>query len=941
MIHVVKRDGEIVLFDPDKIIKAINKAAKNTVKGVDSALAEKIADEISNIKEDKSVEDIQDAIVKKLMASSRKDIAEKYVIYRNKRSEFREANSKLMREISVKLSAKDVQNQNANVDEKSFGGRMGEANDVVMKKFALEHCMSKMARKNHENNEIYIHDLNSYSVGSHNCADGSMWIRVKQDGFPRTISLSDFAKELNIGEGRIADVSKSDFEILSKDGWTKLLNVSCRRLKDSEKLFTINTRTGLPLKLTGKHRVPVVENGKEIVKNVEDLTTGDVLLNVGDIQLSTEEIASSFMDLTKLNDPAMDLRIVNLSPLKSYLRYKYNIQFSEYAKKNKFRFPANAAYLDIHDYEKLCREYPLSFELISQLRIKSCGSKHDYPLFIPYTKELAKVYAYIYADGGVYIDESQSLFQLTFTNTNEALVDDFVDCYESCFGYRLNKSYAKSWHTSPCTRVTDGSRLIVKIFKEYAGARKFGANDISMPDFVMNGSNDIKYAYLSACIDTDGCMGSVISYTSCCKQYCDQLCMVLESLGYHPTVIQDGRKGDVYRFGVKTGHRNFDSYRVSVYRGDEKYTLQSKMSTLKYNDGYCYRGMTGKYNENKIISISSSCPRTLVYDMETMSHWYVINNYVSHNCLSIPFDKLLANGFNTRQTDIRPANSVNTAFQLVAVIFQLQSLNQFGGVSATHLDWTMVPYVRKSFTKYIKNGLIYIEKKSEYKTERFDKWLKYNNHSDGTIHLDDEEFKNQHPDAWEYAMDMTTKEVYQAVEGMFHNLNTLQSRSGNQLPFTSINYGTCTLPEGRMVIKALLDVAISGVGKLHKTSVFPCCIFQYDKKVNGQKGAPNYDLYRLALKCTAKRLYPNYCNTAWSNQHSAIMDDRNMKREVLESLTEKQKDVLLVKLKNNPELAEKLDIIVDNNKLSINIDKEHPYEINSTMGYFYGSSKIF
>lgn len=135
-----------------------------------------------------------------------------------------------------------------------------------------------------------------------------------------------------------------------------------------------------------------------------------------------------------------------------------------------------------------------------------------------------------------------------------------------------------------------------------------------------------------------------------------------------------------------------------------------------------------------------------------------------------------------------------------------------------------------------------------------------------------------------------------------------------------------------MVIKALLDVAISGVGKLHKTSVFPCCIFQYDKKVNGAKGTPNYDLYRLALKCTAKRLYPNYCNTAWSNQHSAIMDDRNIKREVLNSLTEKQKDVLLAKLKDNPELADKLDIIINDNALSINIDKEHPYEINSTMG---------
>ena len=90
-----------------------------------------------------------------------------------------------------------------------------------------------------------------------------------------------------------------------------------------------------------------------------------------------------------------------------------------------------------------------------------------------------------------------------------------------------------------------------------------------------------------------------------------------------------------------------------------------------------------------------------------------LDNYVvgCHNCLTIPFDDLLAQGFNTRQTDVRPAGSVNTAFQLVAVIFQLQSLQQFGGVSATHLDWTMVPYVRKSFKKHYLTALKYIEKK--------------------------------------------------------------------------------------------------------------------------------------------------------------------------------------------------------------------------------------
>lgn len=229
----------------------------------------------------------------------------------------------------------------------------------------------------------------------------------------------------------------------------------------------------------------------------------------------------------------------------------------------------------------------------------------------------------------------------------------------------------------------------------------------------------------------------------------------------------------------------------------------------------------------------------------------------SHNCLSVPFDHLLAEGFNTRQTDVRPANSVNTAFQLVAVIFQLQSLQQFGGVSATHIDWTMVPYVRKSFYKHWRDGMKYIEGHDNFKDEELNALSK-----DSPINS--EAYKEYYPEAYQYALDMTEREVYQAVEGMYHNLNTLQSRSGNQLPFTSINYGTCTLPEGRMVIKALLEVSLEGLGRLHKTSIFPCGIFQCMKGVNREPGDPNYDLFRLALKSTATRLYPNYANVDWS-----------------------------------------------------------------------------
>ena len=130
-----------------------------------------------------------------------------------------------------------------------------------------------------------------------------------------------------------------------------------------------------------------------------------------------------------------------------------------------------------------------------------------------------------------------------------------------------------------------------------------------------------------------------------------------------------------------------------------------------------------------------------------------------HNCLTIPFDDLLAKGFNTRQADVRPAASINTAFQLVAVIFQLQSLQQFGGVSASHLDWTMVPYVRKSFRKHFNDGMKYVYEKNNF------------HFIDDNVDLsiEDKQYKS-YPKAYKYAMDMTEKELMQAVEGMYHNL---------------------------------------------------------------------------------------------------------------------------------------------------------------------------
>ena len=315
-----------------------------------------------------------------------------------------------------------------------------------------------------------------------------------------------------------------------------------------------------------------------------------------------------------------------------------------------------------------------------------------------------------------------------------------------------------------------------------------------------------------------------------------------------------------------------------IYRNDRTRVRESKSDLMKAVgeklnasnvqnqnanvDEYSFGGRMGEARDTVAKEYALyNCMSKMARDNHLNNEIYIhdLNSYAvgMSNCLSVPFDDLLAKGFKVRQTDIRPARSINTAFQLVAVIFQLQSLNQFGGVSATHLDWTMVPYVRISFYKHFKDGVKYI---LNLGFEDFE-----NGYIKDNLSIDANIYKNKpYQKAYKYALDMTEKETYQAVEAMYHNLNSLQSRSGDQLPFTSINYGTCTLPEGRLVTKAILDVSIKGIGALHRTPIFPCGIFQYMKGVNDKPGTPNYDLYRLALKSTALRLYPNYANVDWS-----------------------------------------------------------------------------
>jgi ribonucleoside-triphosphate reductase len=231
--------------------------------------------------------------------------------------------------------------------------------------------------------------------------------------------------------------------------------------------------------------------------------------------------------------------------------------------------------------------------------------------------------------------------------------------------------------------------------------------------------------------------------------------------------------------------------------------------------------------------------------------------YGIHNCLNVDFNELFTNGFKTRNGDVRPPKSFSTACQLVAVGFQCQSQVQFGGVGTIHLDTDLAPFVKMSFSKHFKDGMKWVEGTDASYIESIPK----------SLDVDNEELKETYPKAYDYAIEMLEAEGSQAAQGLYHNLNTLESRQGSQVPFTSINLGRDTSTEGRLVTKWILQASIDGIGKYHQTSIFPISIFQYKHGTNAHEGDPNYDLKKLALKSLSKRIYPNWCNGDWSQAH--------------------------------------------------------------------------
>ena len=221
----------------------------------------------------------------------------------------------------------------------------------------------------------------------------------------------------------------------------------------------------------------------------------------------------------------------------------------------------------------------------------------------------------------------------------------------------------------------------------------------------------------------------------------------------------------------------------------------------------------------------------------------------SLTCVQHPLDNILKHGFMAGHGESRPARRIETASVIACISLETAQNEMHGGQAIPAFDFYLAPFVRSSFIEEVKkiealsgedlSDLYNIELK-DYVKKPLDR-------------LTGKERSLQH------AMNCTVSRVHQAMEAFIHNMNTIHSRGGNQVVFSSINYGTDTSAEGRCVIRELLESTYEGVGN-GATAIFPIQIWKKKRGVNYEEGDPNYDLYHQACKVTARRFFPNFVN---------------------------------------------------------------------------------
>lgn len=288
-----------------------------------------------------------------------------------------------------------------------------------------------------------------------------------------------------------------------------------------------------------------------------------------------------------------------------------------------------------------------------------------------------------------------------------------------------------------------------------------------------------------------------------------------------------------------------------------------------------------------MMKFASETSKPFVMDMllSQTSKDYIKSNYLhvhdadyyptkSLTCLQHPLDRILEHGFRAGHGASRPAKRIETAAIIACISMESVQNEMHGGQAIPAFDFYLAPYVRSSFVEELEK----LEKLtgsdlSEYKEKVFDDYISRD--LDG---LEGDERLFQH------AMNQTVNRVHQAMESFIHNMNTIHSRGGNQVVFSSINYGTDTSAEGRCIMREILNSTYRGVGN-GETPIFPIQIWKKKTGVNYKPEDRNYDLYKLACKVTARRFFPNFLNLDATFNQNELWDANDPKRYMHEVAT--------------------------------------------------------
>jgi len=815
-LTIIKRDGQKVPFDIDRITNAVFAAAKS-VGGDNVKKSHRIAYRVLDILEEEAtaksinefeVEHIQDLVEQELIESGHAKTAKAYILYRQKRSDVRSLKSVENKTITdlVFKDASEVEDkrENANIDGNSVMGTMLKVGSTVMKEYVTKNVMKPKHADMYKRGVIHYHDMD-FSLLCVNCISPNTRIVIEDPSGHQFVTTASYFTVY--GEG----VTKLDpgWKILSKDGeFTDLKKVMIR--KEESHINKIETIHGY-LELTDNHIVPVNRNNIDIEIPAKELRIGDKF-TIGSFNNVSKKDVYTEINLIDLFGSAEFIAIDESDELYKLLRYNNlnRVLYSRLAAK-KLRIR------DIHNNRITLSEYfVIREELLNmgvienELHLTQLQGRVRIPSILKVNSDLGRFIGYLYTEGCV------NKSSISLTNSDPQIVDEFVNLGKKIFP---DITPHMSVNKNETAIITFGSKLLSFIFRNGLGYH-FGSGNLRIPEWMFNACDDFKRGFLSACIDGDGCVdpNSYSNIVTSSEKFARDLQYFTWTIGLTTSINVRNSAGTIAKFGNITSIRKYNNYSV-VFKNRELKELNLseciKARKLENTDVSEKR----KDNYNTVKSIKQESYNDYVFDFETGNHYFVANTNIVHNCAQIPLNKLLEHGFVTGHGSLRSPSTIGSASTLACIAIQSNQNDMFGGQGIPNLDNDLAPYVAKS---YIRNIATYLEITCFIDTDRIkkefikplDEYIREHKrimNQKGREYITNylrNNFSNYYisfSDMHNYAIKKTERDTYQAMEAMVHNLCTLNCVSGNEEIFvynTNLNkYQTYTLKEFYNVFK--------------------------------------------------------------------------------------------------------------------------------------------